>query len=197
MFKVNTVFECFFITVYFVLTLFQYYGNVVLIVFVYWDYIFIRQNSFINVLGIYPLDRSKYPMKRFYPRVLKRYDLWCEMGKPEDIIEELATSINTAQKIKRPSTKDREPSISSLQANESTSATKESFYLSISNTSKTPNVSETKCECHLLDPRPHPCQIWVTKWVFDYEPSTFEEKVLNKVKGSIDEKVENLILKQR
>ena len=45
--------------------------------------------------GIYPVNREKFPIDRFNARLLKRYNIWVELGKPE----ELATSVNTPKKI--------------------------------------------------------------------------------------------------
>ena len=50
--------------------------------------------------GIYPVDRSRYPTDRFDPRLVKRYDQWVKLGKPADIMEELALSISTPMKLK-------------------------------------------------------------------------------------------------
>ena len=52
--------------------------------------------------GIYPPDRTQYPVKRFDPRLLRRYHQWIEMGKPEDLMEKLATAINTPTKAAKP-----------------------------------------------------------------------------------------------
>ena len=43
--------------------------------------------------GIWPSDRSKFPIERFDARLLKRYNAWVKCGKPE-----LATSVNTPRK---------------------------------------------------------------------------------------------------
>lgn len=50
--------------------------------------------------GVFPVDKSKYPSERFDKRLLKRYDLWVAAGKPEDIMEALATELNTPKKLK-------------------------------------------------------------------------------------------------
>ena len=50
--------------------------------------------------GIYPVDRTKYPTERYDPRLVKRYEKWAKLGKPEDIMEDLATSIQTPKKLR-------------------------------------------------------------------------------------------------
>ena len=50
--------------------------------------------------GIYPVDRSKYPTERLDQRLLKRYQNWTEMGKPEDLEEELINSKETPSKVR-------------------------------------------------------------------------------------------------
>ena len=52
--------------------------------------------------GRYPTDKTKYPTNRFDPKLFKCYEHWVQMGKPEDIMEDLATSVNTPQKFKPP-----------------------------------------------------------------------------------------------
>ena len=52
--------------------------------------------------GIYPVDREKSPKDRLDKRLSKRYDQWAELGKPQDIMEQLATSIHTPQKAQPP-----------------------------------------------------------------------------------------------
>lgn len=49
--------------------------------------------------GIFSVDKNKYPRDRFDPRLLRRYDLWQDAGKPEDMMEELARSVMTPIKI--------------------------------------------------------------------------------------------------
>ena len=50
--------------------------------------------------GIFPVDPSRYPEKRFDTRLLKRYKSWVDAGKPEELVEDLATSISTPSKAK-------------------------------------------------------------------------------------------------
>lgn len=49
--------------------------------------------------GIYPVDKDKYPVERFDPRLLKRYNLWVKQGKPAEMMEDLATAVNTPKKL--------------------------------------------------------------------------------------------------
>ena len=53
--------------------------------------------------GIYPINRKNYPEDRFDQRLLKRYKNWIDLGRPEDMREELSTAMNTLQKGKLPS----------------------------------------------------------------------------------------------
>ena len=56
--------------------------------------------------GIFPVNKNMYPQNRFDPRLLKRYNIWFEMGKPEEIMEDLATSVNTPNKLRPENDKD-------------------------------------------------------------------------------------------
>ena len=38
--------------------------------------------------GIVPVDSGKYPVSRFDERLLKRYNRWVELGKPDDVVME-------------------------------------------------------------------------------------------------------------
>lgn len=49
--------------------------------------------------GIYLADREKYPKSWLDPRLLKRYDTWLKSGKPDDLMEELATAVNALKKF--------------------------------------------------------------------------------------------------
>ena len=80
-------------------------------------------SSTINIIsgfratGIYPINREKYPQDRFDQRLLKRYKNWVDLGRPEDIKEELSTAMNTPQKGKLPSSLN-ESSASDIEATE-------------------------------------------------------------------------------
>ena len=50
--------------------------------------------------GIFPVDPSRYPEKRFDTRLLRRYKSWVDAGKPAELVEDLATSISTPSKAK-------------------------------------------------------------------------------------------------
>ena len=67
--------------------------------------------------GIYPINREKYPQDRFDQRLLKRYKNWVDLGRPEDIKEELSTAMNTPQKGKLPSSLN-ESTASDIEATE-------------------------------------------------------------------------------
>ena len=49
--------------------------------------------------GTFPLDKEKYKKSRLDPRLLKQYENWVRLGKPEDIMEDLATAVNTTKKV--------------------------------------------------------------------------------------------------
>ena len=66
--------------------------------------------------GIYPTNKTKYPTNRFDPQLLKCHEHWVQMGKPKDIMEDLAKSINTPQKFKPP--QETSASLTSASANE-------------------------------------------------------------------------------
>ena len=55
-----------------------------------------------HAIGIYPVDCEKFPKDRLDKRLSERYDQWVELGKPQDIMEQLATSIHTPQKAQPP-----------------------------------------------------------------------------------------------
>ena len=47
--------------------------------------------------GIFPPDRTKYPVKRFNVNLKARYDKWLEEGKPNISAEEIDTMLNEAR----------------------------------------------------------------------------------------------------
>ena len=49
--------------------------------------------------GIFPADREKYKKSRLDPRLLKRYENWVRLGKPQYIMEDLETAVNTPNKV--------------------------------------------------------------------------------------------------
>ena len=48
---------------------------------------------------IFPVDREKYKKSRLDPRLLKWYEYWVRLRKPEDIMEDLETAVNTPKKV--------------------------------------------------------------------------------------------------
>ena len=50
--------------------------------------------------GIYPVDSTKFPKDRLDKRLVKQYDLWVSLGKPNDLMDEMAHSIATPQKVR-------------------------------------------------------------------------------------------------
>ena len=119
-----------------------------------------------HATGIYPVDRSKFPTDRIDPRLLKRYNQWVALGKPDDMMEDLATSVNTPKKLKP-----------AENLNESATSSQESFVnpvvvatpsqLFCDNSTSKP---ERSCECRIcqeLEPKPAdiPGKTWVPLWV--------------------------------
>ena len=49
--------------------------------------------------GIFPLNKEKYKKSRIDPRLLKRYENWVQLGKPEEIKADLAMVVNTPKKV--------------------------------------------------------------------------------------------------
>ena len=45
--------------------------------------------------SIYPVGRTKFPVDRIDARLLRRINQWVALGKPEDLMEDLATSVHT------------------------------------------------------------------------------------------------------
>ena len=50
--------------------------------------------------GIFPVDSTKFPKHHLDRRLVKRYELWVSLGKPENLLQELAHSVTTPQKIR-------------------------------------------------------------------------------------------------
>ena len=140
--------------------------------------------------GIYPVDRTKYPKERFDARLVKRYDQWVALGKPDDIMEDLAVSLNTPKKLKpAPELEIQQDSpviaditIPSLSATPPGSTS----------TPLLPQQHKT-CQCKICaqigpQPPPVPGKTWVPAWALQTPtvPATnksFQELVLDKMKG--------------
>ena len=141
--------------------------------------------------GIYPTDKTKYPTNRFDPRLLKRYEHWVQMGKPKDIMEDLATSVNTPQKFKPPqetastnkSVKSSTPNLPSYSQKDVSTGSSAIIAASSTHESMT-------CDCNIckvIGPKPAPVSgyCWVPAWTLqkDTGDKSFEELVLDKIKG--------------
>ena len=149
--------------------------------------------------GIYPLDRSKYPTDRYDPRLVKRYEQWVQLGKPEDIMEELATSISTPMKFKPiPTEKEIEHHRTATSTTVQPTSTPITSELVATNSaapssSAPTNFPNCSCEvCMQIGPKPpaYPGKEWVPAWALqDLSVSrnkSFEELVLDKIKGPQD-----------
>ena len=144
--------------------------------------------------GIYPVDRTKFPADRIDPRLLKRYNRWVGLGRPENLMDELATSINTPQKIKP-----TESSNISAPATPALPATPLTTPIQIQHLTSTSTPSEIcHCKnCQLLGPEPVtiPGKTWIPVWTLqDEKPShskSFDEIVLDKMKGPTEKPIVN------
>ena len=163
--------------------------------------------------GIYPVDRTKYPTERYDPRLVKRYDKWAKLGRPEDIMEDLATSIQTPKKLREAEEETTlpEPEITETetQINQSQSSTGPSTPALAS----TPTVSNKgagsskaeDCNCDVcvqIGPKPAPIQgkKWVLLLAWTLQPEilqpetlqpeaaekSFQDLVLDKMKGPVE-----------
>ena len=138
--------------------------------------------------GIFPINREKFPVKRFDPRILARYERWVELGKPAEEVEELATAALTPHKLKKPN----DASILGCPEISSTPVT------------SAPSKSIT-CYCHELGPiptdNPPKGKRWKPVWSIcdeninssvvsnqsqsslSQEDRSFEKLILDKMKG--------------
>ena len=122
-------------------------------------------------IGIYPVDRSKYPVERFDKRLERRYEKWVGMGKPEDMMESMATQLNTPKK--RMAEIDAPSSATLIEGSHVQSASMEdvAHVLDAPVTLITVNLeSETTCQnCVNLGPKPSVCpppgSDWFPSWM--------------------------------
>ena len=161
--------------------------------------------------GIFPVDREKYKKSRLDPRLLKRYENWVRLGKPEDIMEDLATAVNSPKKV-FPGTEnenrnetEEQPNISfkiTLLPGSSTSSPNsvcQNSSIQDHSTSSTNLVQQDlNCSiCNELGTKPInvPGHKWVPVWSLQKieEPksnnqtnTSFAEAILNKMKGRVD-----------
>ena len=112
--------------------------------------------------GIFPLN----PQKRFDPRLLKRYNTWVELGKPDDLHEAMATAPETPLKG-RPSSQTENAESSTLDHSKQqesspstsrpTSTAAATTPLSLQPASSTPTSSSNVCEvCEFKKVKPPP-----------------------------------------
>ena len=160
--------------------------------------------------GIYPVDREKFPKDRLDRRLSKRYDQWVELGKPQDIMEQLATSIHTPQKAQPPpkdSTDNNDGDHVSISTPVATSTPGPSTEPASVTPVQSPTIgNECDCQnCKVLGPVPSPVpnKLWVPCWCLQESTARstptsevgetskqsskdFEELVLDKMKGPTD-----------
>lgn len=150
--------------------------------------------------GICPVNRSKYPIKRFDPRLLKRYNHWVSAGKPQTVMEDMATSVNTPKKT-RPEAPPNDSIALTPTNNESINdvpgpsrhqtSTPTSDVPSTSTATPTIDVVCTCSICKQLGPKPPPVpgKSWVPAWTLQTDVNkSFQELVLDKIKGPQEKK---------
>ena len=145
--------------------------------------------------GKFPLNREKYPQDRFDQRLLKRYENWVRLGKPEDNMEDLSTAVVTPTKGKFP-----EPEIdhsfaedqnhseciaalsSQLQSTSLLSINEKKLLVPMDTSTHQPLKSP--CYCSELGPMPLEIldETWVPAWTLR-DNKSFGELVLDKLKG--------------
>ena len=145
--------------------------------------------------GIYPLDRTKYPTSRFDARLLKRFNQWVALGKPDDCMEELAASINTPTKLKTP---ERNTPVAETRNTPIADDNGGEIETALAVSTPVAQTEPSLCsECESVGPKPPPIpgKVWVRGWTLINEPkptsanNSFEELVLNKMKGPQEKKV--------
>ena len=143
---------------------------------------------------IFPLNHENHPQDRFDQRLLKRYKNRVRLGKPEDIMEDLSTTVVTPTKGKL-----SEPEIEHSFAEDQnhseciagpSSQLQGTLLLSINEKkilvpTDTSTPQPLKCPCYSSELGPMPPQIpgktWVPAWTLrDNKP--FSELVLDKMK---------------
>ena len=149
--------------------------------------------------GIYPVDRTKFPTHRLDARLVRRYDQWVQLGKPDDLMEELAMALTTPKKIKENGMRENgtsgtENDISATRKhNDKEDSTREESVLGEQSIMTPMASTPNKCLCNIcerLGPEPAPMagKIWTPIWVpLDLpkcsEQRSFEEIALGKMKG--------------
>ena len=161
--------------------------------------------------GIFPVGREKYKKSRLDPRLLKRYENWVRLGKPEDIMEDLATAVNSSKKVftgtenENRNETEEQPNISfkitSLPGPSTSSPNSvcQNSSMQDPSTSSTNSVQQDlNCSiCNELGTKPVnvPGHKWVPVWSLQKieEPksnnqtnTSFAEAILNKMKGRVD-----------
>lgn len=135
--------------------------------------------------GIVPVDRSKYPCDMFDSRLLKRYNMLVELGKPEEMVADIIGCTETPSKLKpaSDSQNDFEDVCTSTPSNTADAPLSESPSLSVSDNCR---------ECESMGPKPPPIKgkVWVRGWTLIDAPKqqevrerSFEDRVLDRMKG--------------
>ena len=160
--------------------------------------------------GIFPVDREKYKKSRLDPRLLKRYDNWVRLGKPEDIMEDLATAVNSPKKVftgtenENRNETEEQPNISfkitlpGSSTSSPNSACQNSSIQDHSTSSTNLVQQDLNCSiCNELGTKPVnvPGHKWVPVWSLqkieqpksnNQTNTSFAEAILNKMKGRAD-----------
>ena len=139
--------------------------------------------------GIFPVNREKFPIERLDSRLVKRYNQWTDLGRPDDLHEAMATAVNTPKK-QLPIT-DVQTESDQSEASRIDTPRQPTPQLQQA-TSSTPNNLEN-CNCDLAQlakklgpmPPPLPGKVWVPGWCLQDElgNKSFDELLLDRIKG--------------
>ena len=141
--------------------------------------------------------KQSIPTNRFDPQLLKRYEHWVQMGKPKNIMDDLATSINTPQNFKplqetgaSLTFSSRNETVKSSMPNLPSNSQKEISTGSSTIITASSTRESMTCDCNMckvIGPMPAPVSgyCWVSAWTLrkDTGDESFEELVLDKIKG--------------
>ena len=159
--------------------------------------------STFRTTGIWLVDKNKYPIDRLDQRLMKRYNYWNKLGRPDELYDDFATSVSTPKKVKEISASSQDPVasvssqdlVASVSSNDPVSSTpviektSESFPAGQCSSAQQSDFDGCKCEvCVYLGPKPTvnvPGKTWVAAWTLLDAPSnkSFEEMILDKMKG--------------
>ena len=148
--------------------------------------------------GIYPVNRDRFPRDRLDPRLLKRYDQWVALGKPADMMEDLAMATSTPKKLnpvaELSELSENIPDISQ-QPNAVTTPSITNLVGASTSTPMDINCSCTVCKQLGAPPKVEPGKICIPVWSVQNAPpvknteKSFEEAILDRMKGPVDKPV--------